>query len=59
VRSYASAANEEEISEHLAKPFQGPAHGRLTQEATLGGAGHVPFLQERMERVQEIEIDVP
>ena len=54
----ASASNEKEIPEHLAKPFQRAAHSRLAQEAALGGAGHVSFLQERLQCVQEVEIDV-
>jgi hypothetical protein len=29
----------------------------LTQEAAFSGAGNVPFFQQRMEGVQEIQVD--
>ena len=44
----ATTANEQHIPEHLAQPFQRSAHRRLTQEASLGCSGYVPFLQQRM-----------
>jgi hypothetical protein len=31
----------------------------LTQETAFRGAGDVPFRQQRMKRVQEVQVDVP
>jgi hypothetical protein len=31
----------------------------LTQKTTFGGAGDVPFFQERMQCVQKIQVDIP
>jgi hypothetical protein len=54
-----STTNEKGISEHLAQPLQRPAHGRLAQETSFRRACYVPFFQQRMERVQEIQIEIP
>jgi hypothetical protein len=55
----APTANEEDISKHLTEPFERPAHGRLTQKAPFCRACHVLFFQQRMERNQEVQVDIP
>jgi hypothetical protein len=54
----AATTNEQHIPEHLAQPFQRPAHRGLTQEAALGCPGYVLFLQQRAEGMQKVQINV-
>jgi hypothetical protein len=53
------SANKEGISQGPAQPIQRAAHRGLTQKTAFGGAGDVPFFQERMQRVQKIQINGP
>ena len=39
-----SAPDQKTVSKHLAKPFEGPAHGRLAYEHPVCRARDMPFL---------------
>ena len=49
-------SHEELVVEDNPQLAQRPAHCRLTHVGTLGRARHMPFLQERDERSEEVQI---
>src|SRR5690606_30469946 len=55
----AADADEQLVVESLPQPRQHPAHRGLTHEETLRRARDVAFLQQRIEREQEVEIELP
>jgi hypothetical protein len=55
----ALASHYERIGEHLPQPLQGAAHGGLAQEAAFCGPSDMPLLQQCMQRMQQIQIQIP
>src|SRR5690606_17435182 len=55
----AADAHEQLVVERLPQPRQHPAHRGLTDEETLRRTGDVLLLQQRVEREQKVEIELP
>ena len=48
--------NQQRVTQHLAEPLERVAGGRLREADSHGGAAHIGFEQQRIERHQQIEI---
>src|SRR5262245_17732610 len=55
----ASATDQQRVAEHVPKSVEHAAHGGLAQEAALRRASDVALLQQRMQREQQVQVDVP
>src|SRR2546421_861370 len=53
----APVANQELVVEHLPKSRERAAHRWLAETRPLRGPGHVPLLEQRRERRQEVQVD--
>ena len=50
-------ANQKGVTQHFAEPLEGVAGGWLREADPHGGAAHIGFQQQRIERHQQIEVN--
>ena len=53
----ARSVDQQRVAEQRAQPPERPAGGRLAHAEAVGGAGHAPLFQQRLQRHQKVEID--